>query len=258
LRQRQPPGCTGLYLADSDAGPLLARTCDLEPDVSAEIQLLRRDLPEHGPATLTITYLGLTGGVGVNEHGFGLTGSSASARPPAGWQPSPSALPGGLLNYLVMHQARSVTEATELLARHPFAGKGANLVLGDASGTSAFVELLPGQGTRVSLRRAGRDWQACSNFCYSPDLVPAVGPAYLENAYTRYGRLVHQVDEGFMPRTLAGVKALFTDLAQPGPVVPREHCTLHTAYAFVVELARRRLHFTPGHPARHAWETLTL
>jgi len=42
----------------------MARTCDIEPDLGAESQLARVCRPATGPATVTITYLGLTGAWG--------------------------------------------------------------------------------------------------------------------------------------------------------------------------------------------------
>ena len=259
LRQRLPPGCSGLFIAASDRGPLLARTCDIEPDIGAETQVLWLKRPAQGQATLIATYLGMTGGVGINEAGLGLVGSSASAKPPA--QPvagSDQGLPTALFNYLLLNRCHNLAEARALFQQYRPKGKGANQILADAQGHSMLVELIPGREIRCTERRPDRDWQACSNFCYSADLTPANNAAYQADAYARYGRIAHQVDDYLMPRTVAGVKQLFTEIAQPGMVRPLEHCSFHTAYAFVLELAHRRMHLTPGHPAKHPWLEISL
>ena len=253
VRAFVPPGCSGLFLATSNAGPLLARTCDIEPDLGAEIQFCHLRRPTSGPATVLITYLGMTAGLGCNEFGLALTGASAAAHGPA-----TAGLPVAVLNHLLATRCRDVPAAQALLAGRAVRGKGAIELIADAAGRSVQAEFIPGQPVRLTPRRADRDYQACTNFCYSPDVQPLNGPGYLENAYARYGRIVHQIEGGFLPRTVAGVQGLLCDLAQPGPFCPERPRSFHTAYAFVVELAQRRLHLAPGHPARHPFVTMQL
>ena len=248
LRERMPePGCSGLFIADSDAGPVLARTCDIEPGFSQDVQLLRVNRPDDGPATVLVTYVVLTGGVGFNEHGLAMTGSSATPKKRA----RKDGLPIAVLNHLLMTRCRDVEEAARLLAQHRVSGKGAVELVCDASGASMMVEFVPGQAATETRRRPDGDWQACSNFCFSKGLVNRAGPDYLANAYARYGRIVHQVGEGFMDRTVEGVKLLLTDIAQPGMVCHEPHCTFRTAYAFVVEVRNRKMHLAMGHPAEN-------
>ena len=76
LRPRQ--GCSVFMVDDAPEGPLLARTCDIEPETHAnQICQIRR--PDDGMATITLTYVGLVSSIGMNEAGLGLAG--ASARP---------------------------------------------------------------------------------------------------------------------------------------------------------------------------------
>ena len=254
LRQRMDPGCSGLFLAESDRGPLMARTCDIEPDLGAEIQLVRTCRPNDGPATVLTTYLPLTGGVGLNEHGVAVAGSSATARVPR----SGDGLPIAVMNHLLMTRCQSVGEAQELLSQHQVRGRGAVQLVCDRSGASMMVEFVPGRPTTLTPRRPDRDWQACSNFCYSAGLTTNAGDRYLQNAYARYGRMVHQVAEGITPRTLDGVKQLILEIAQPGMVCPEEYCFFHTAYAFVVEPQSLKMHLCPGHPAMEEYVAIAL
>ena len=255
LREHAAPGCSGLFLAESDCGPLLARTCDIEPDLSAEIQLLRVNRPDDGPATVLVTYLVLTGGVGLTEHGLAMTGSSAT---PKVNSPRGEGLPIAVVNHLLMTRCRGVEDARELLETHQVRGKGAVELVCDESGKSVMVEYVPGQPTIVTERAADRDWQACSNFCFSGGLTNSMDARYLQNAYARYGRVVHQVGEGIMDRSVDGVKQLFLEISQPGMVCPEEHCFFHTAYAFVIDVRARKMHLCPGHPAKEEYMEIVL
>ncbi len=255
IRTWQLPGCTGIFLNTGDRGPLLARTCDLEPDMSAEVQLCRVNRPRDGIATVLMTYLPLTAGVGFNELGIAFTGASASTKGPA----NAEGIPGAVFNQMLITRCRSLAEVTDLAARHTLRGKGAIQLACDAEGRSLLLELTAGSPIRVTPRRRDRDWQACTNFCQSKGLVPDADAAYLENAYARYGRLVHQLNEASgMERTLAGIQRLLLDVAQPGMVCHAPHCTFNTVYTFIVELRQRRMHLCPGHPAQTAYEEVAL
>jgi len=254
LRRFMAVGCSGFFLAGTDAGPLLVRTCDIEPDLSQDVQVAHLRRPAEGPATIALTYLSLTGGTGINEHGLGLVGSSATAK----GMLHRRGLPGALLCHLILTRCRTVAEACAMAGEHEVRGGGSVLLVADATGASALLELAPGRPIRVHRRPADRDWQACSNFCFSADLENLAGPAYLGNAYARYGRMAHQLGEGFLPRTLLGAKRLVLDIAQPGLVCHEPQCFFRTAYAFVAELAGRRLHLVPGHPAENPYRTLVL
>ena len=254
IRNYREEGCTGAFLADADEGPLLARTCDIEPDVSAEIQLCRVNRPDEGARTINVTYLGLTGGVGLNEHGIGLTGSSASTNAVAAGE----GLPTALMNHMVMSRCRSLDDVRELLGRHTMRCKGAVELACDAQGDSMLIELASGYKPVIVPRREDRSWQVCSNFFPSGRIPALRRPPYLQSAYARYGRLVHQLDWGLAEHSVPGLKALFEDIAQPGLVAPEEYCWIHTAYAFVVELKARRMHLCPGHPSREKYIEVSL
>jgi hypothetical protein len=247
-------GCCGVFLTEGREGPLLGRTCDIEPDLSAQIQLCRVCRPAEGARTLLITYLGLTGGVGINEHGLGLAGSSASGLDAhAG-----SGLPTAVLNHLIMTRCRSLADVRDLLARHTMRCKGAVELICDQQGGSTLVELASGRVPVLVPRPLGRRWQVCSNFFVSGRIPIRPQPAYLESAYARYGRMVHQLDQGLTEPTVAGLKTLLRDVAQPGFVVPEAHCVLRTAYAFVAEPASGRMHLCAGHPAEAEFQIVSL
>lgn len=254
IREYEGQGCTGLFLATTDHGPLLGRTCDIEPGFSAEIQLARVCRPDTGVETATVTYLPLTGGIGLNAFGVALTGSSASATGASGG----TGVPGSVLNHLILSTCRTVSDVLSLAERWQCGGKGAVELVCDAAGASALLEVLPGQTVRARVRHDDRDWQACANFCFSPDLRNAPGPDYIGNAYARYGRIAHMVGEGFSPRSLDGMKQTLLDVSQPGLVCHEPSCSFRTAYTFVAEPAGGRLHVCPGHPAENEYFTLSV
>lgn len=61
-----------------------------------------------------------------------------------------------------------------------------------------------------------------------------------------------------MERTLAGIKRLVLEVAQPGMVCHAPHCVFNTVYTFIVEPQQRRMHLCPGHPAQAAYEEVAL
>jgi len=254
LDSRPSPGCCGIFIADGKQGPLLGRTCDIEPDISVEIQLCRIRRPDEGPAAVVVTYLPITGGIGFNEHGLAIGGSSAPALVKADGE----GLPTAVVNHLLLTRCRNVGDAGELLRRLRIRGKAALEIICDESGDSMLVEMASGHEMIIVPRAAGRNWQASSNICYSGKVPARDDPRSLGNAYARYGRIAHQLDGGFVERSVGGLKRLIADVTQPGPVCPEEDCYLHTAYANIIETRSRRMHVCPGHPAKAKYMVVSL
>ena len=253
VRRRMPEGCSAVFLAEAKEGPLLGRNCDLEPDVSHDIQVCRTCRPEGGSATITTTYVGMGSGPGLNEHGLGFGGASAHTDARYG----NAGLPGAVLCHLLLHECRDVTDARALMAKHAFLGKPANILVGDESGASVLFEFAPGRPPVQSPRRPDRNWQACTNFFVSGEVPIQPDPEYLQSAYARYGRIVHQLGEGLMEHSVAGLQQLLTEIAQPG-LCRTEDPKCRTAYSEVNDLRARRMYVSPGHPADAAYEEVCL
>ena len=247
-------GCSGAFMADAREGPLLARTCDIEPDISQQIQLCRISRPNDGPDTVLVTYLGMVGALGFNEHGLALTGSSAPADVPA----SSEGLPMAVCNHLLMSRCRTVAEARAMLAPMPLRGKAAVMLACDETGDSMLVELASGHEPVMLPRQADKTWQACSNFCFSGRIPNRADPRALENAYARYGRMAHLLEGGLVERSVNGMKRLISDVAQPGPVCHAPQCWFKTAYGLVIEARNRKMHLCPGHPAETDYVEVSL
>lgn len=250
VRLRAREECSVVFLADTPSGPLLGRNCDLSPGFEAQVQLCHIRRPMEGPACVLTTYVGMAGGVGVNERGFGIAGASAGTDAVYGR----AGLPGAALCHLLLHRCGSVAEARALLADLPFLGKPMNLIAADATGASVLLECAPGRLAEQVPRAADSDWQACTNFFLSGAIPIRTDAPYLSNAYARYGRIVHRLGSEGLPRSVEGLQELLTDIAQPGLVCPAETSPFRTAYSQVMELSSRTMHLCPGHPGEGEWE----
>ena len=254
IRMRMGEGCSALYLSQAAEGPLLGRNCDLSEGFEAAIQVCQVLRPRDCMAAIRTNYVGLAGGIGVNEAGFGTGGASAHTDMVYGDE----GLPGCAILHLLLHGCRSLREARELLADMTFLGKPMNLIAGDAGGESVLLEFAPGRPAVQTPRRDGRNWQACTNFFMSGEIPIASDAAYLQSPYARYGRIAHQLDWGLAEQSVDGVKRLLTDVAQPGPLLAEETCTIKTAYSQVCDLAGRVMHLSPGHPEQCEWREVAL
>ena len=253
VRQRMREGCSVVCLAEAKEGPLLGRNCDLEPELSQEMQVCRVCRPEGGPDTITVTYVGMAGALGSNAFGLGIAGASAHTDARYG----DTGLLGAVLCHLMLYDCRDVAAARTLMAKHAFLGKPANFLAADAGGASVLFEFAPGRPPAQSPRRTDRDWQACTNFFVSGEVPIQPEPEYLESAYARYGRIVHQLGEGLMEHSLSGLKQLLADIAQPG-LCRTEDPRWLTAYSQVSDLKAGKMYVSPGHPAHAAFEEVAL
>jgi predicted choloylglycine hydrolase len=254
IRSWLSEGCSVIYLADSEDGPLLGRNSDLSPGFEADVQLRRICRPNDGVARIQTGYLGLAGSIGLNAHGLAIGG--ASAHTPADY--GEDGLPAQALLFVVMGQCQSVADARAFMACHVFRGKSLNLIAGDVSGESVLFEMPPGRTALAWDRVAGHDWQLCTNFFLSGEIPISPEVDYLESAYARYGRMTHCLMSNQTKRSVAGLKSLLTDVAQPGLCDSGRGGVVKTAYSQVMELKNGRMHLTPGHPAETAWETISL
>ena len=209
VRDHMDEGCSVIFLANSDVGPLLTRNCDLSPTFDSDIQLCRVCKPKDGTATLRTTYLGMASGVGVNEYGFA-TGSASSHTPQ---RYGKQGLPGQVLGFMVLDRCKRVEEARELLSTYPFLGKPSNVIAGDREGALSLFEMAPGRVPVAVDRPGSLGWQVCTNFIISGGIPIDQDPEYLQSAYARYGRMVHVLARGQIEHSVKGLKGLLTEIA---------------------------------------------
>ena len=254
VRYFAPDQCSAVCLAGGKDGPLLGYNCDLNREFFPEVQLLRICRPDGQPATMDCQTVGCVGGMGCNERGVGVCGASAHTEVPYG----NTGVLDALLRHVMLLECASLAEVRELVSREPFLGKPLNMLVCDAHGASAVFEMVPGRTPTAFPRPAGQDWQFCTNFFASGEIPIQPQPAYLHNAYARYGRLTHQIGGGFTEHSVEGLKRLMTDVAQPGMCCPAEgDDVMNTAYSEVMDLASRKMHFSPGVPGHLPYEEIT-
>jgi isopenicillin-N N-acyltransferase like protein len=130
-------GCSSFVAHDAEGRPFMAKNRDYRGEHAAlQTITLHRDSAIAGRAMLSIGSLGAVSAFssGLNAAGFALTDTQV-----------PTADHGaGVCRYLLMSEllatCRSVADGLALIARMPHAG-GGTLILGDAGGAGAAVEL---------------------------------------------------------------------------------------------------------------------
>ena len=254
LRYLTDEGCSAIFLADGESGPLMGYNCDLAPDICAQGQLLRVCRPTNGVAHLGCSYLGTVGGYGVNESGLAISGASAHTTARYG----SADMPVALLLHMFLHRCSNVAQVRELAGCYKTMCKPANILVGDAQGNSVVLEFVFGRCPVQTPRPADRTWQVRTNFFVSGEIPIQEQPEYLAGAYARYGRLVHQLEANAVSHDVKGLKRLLNDVAQPGLCSPGGENTLATAYSQAIDLANCKMHVCPGNPGQLPYEEISL
>lgn len=248
-------GCSLVYLGRSDVGPLLARNADLEDDVSQRVQVCHVSRPDDGVPTVTLSYVGLLPINGCNAYGLGLVGASAHTDTS---NDDSGGVPGGVSVFESLQQDKTTEQACVRFAEQPFVGKSCNLMVGDADGDSAVLELVPGLPGHRRPQPTGRDWNASTNTFLSGRFSVPDESEYQQCSYARYGRIAQPLADGQMNYSVESVKNLMQQIAMPGPVCTGFNHTWKTAYSSIMCLNERRVILSPGHPAETQEQVVAL
>ena len=245
------PSCSCIGFADSDVGALLGKTADWNVTRPENFAAWQRYEPAAGQGHTFIHY-GCAGTRwtegGLNEAGLGMV---LNGLPGSG--SSPDSVPTLPLARGVLQQCRDVQDALDWLARYDAMYWGFNLILADAAGDLAFIEMVPGaQG----VQRATEDYLIHTNHCLraetsgyqmSDEALVTYGYAGLaENSRTRYETLSRIVPRA--PRTRAAMESLLRDRSTPGAISQNGEQGMHTVYAMAVAPARGKLWGAEGYP----------
>ena len=244
-------GCSTIGFVDSDVGALLGKTADWNVPGPDEYAMWQRYRPAKGEGYSFIHY-GCAGAVwtegGLNEVGLAmvLNGLPASGAPTSSipWLP----LPRATLQY-----CHSVQAALEFLERYDIMHWGFNLMLADASGELASIEVVPG-AQAVQHPRDG--YLIHTNHCVVPDtssrpLHRAILQAYgawelWENSIARYKTLQRIAPAA--PRTAEGMQDLLRDRSAPGAISQSGEQGMRTVYAMIVAPAQGKMWGAEGFP----------
>lgn len=246
------PCCTSLALRGRDGRVLVGKTQDTGVEESIHQTILECE-DERGRR---VVLCGLAGTVwvvcGINDRGLAV---GCNSGPPPAEAITGEGLPQHQGYYPVLWECATVDEAVSLLARTPFAGKGINAVMADASGEAAAVEKA-GRFQAAERSRTRSLW--LTNHYRSPALSCLNNPAltYYRSSQDRgtyLGRRVGTTALDDPEATLAellGERGFVGCLCQDIPEVE-----LVTHYGFVMDPAARTLRVSEGRPDRRTYRT---
>ncbi len=241
------PSCTCIAFKATDLGPMLGHNGDggvgEPPTILRRTQLTSSD----GYSSLTASvWVGTVWGIGMNEHGFCLVCSSA--------HPVDTENRDGICIWIllkgVLQHCRNVTEAIELMSNCRIVGKGATVLVVDASGDAAVVEIAPHKA--VTLRtESNAIW--CTNHYTSGEIEYRDEPEYIANSMGRYQKLTELSETGGFEFSLEGMKRVLTDHDQPGAICQhKDRGQIMETYLSMILLSKgRKILFADGAPCQN-------
>jgi isopenicillin-N N-acyltransferase-like protein len=206
------PACTNIAFAHTAAGPLLGKTNDggapVPPERQPETWVLQRVRPADAPPYLLLAPVGALAGVaGLSAGGFAVGQSAAQVVPGQ----DGAGMPSNLILRPLLERCHTVSEALDLLAMRPLAGKGLNLMLLDAGGTVRAAETSAG---RLGFRRPDASGAlAFSNHCHTPALRALPPRPDRDNSHHRWDRLQRLLET-------SSASASTSESADSGPDAP--------------------------------------
>lgn len=244
-------GCTAWARPLADGGAVLAKNRDLSGPHRHFQEVFLHDDPASpvGPV-LCVGTLGAPGvySSGINARGLAIADTAIQApRHGVGW-----------LRYLLMTRiafsCASVEEACHLIAAARHAG-GGSLILADARGAVASVELLP-DGARIA--REAPAFRT-NHFLCEPieDVAARLTPAALSSTTGRYAHLRRRLAQGLGS---GGVEEVAAAMADHGGYESEGFCRhgagdgSHTVSTSIYLTAQGSLAFARGKPCEAAWE----
>ena len=242
-------GCTAWARPLAGGGAVLVKNRDLTGPHRSFQALFRHDDPASpvGPV-LAVGTLGAPGvySSGVNAAGLALADTAISAaRHRVGW-----------LRYLLMTRllftCSSVAEAIDTVRSVRHTG-GGSLILADADGAVASVELLP-EGPRVDTTAPAF---RTNHFLGEPLEATAtrITPAALVSTTGRRRRLAADLDAGLGLGGLDAIAAAMASHGEDGLCRHGEGDGSHTVSCALYATADRGLFFARGNPCEAQWET---
>jgi hypothetical protein len=248
------PGCSNILVTQGGEGPWLARNCDLsEAERSWQVQMISHCDDCHSSAS--IGYLGLPHGIGVNQAGLAIGGSSLPAERRVSLKGMPT------MAAALLSTQGSVAECVGRIEALGHLGKGVNLALLDASGEGAVLAL--GGGETHAYRPGEQGFLVATNHSIDGKTkCPAgVSPAYLESSRARYARLTRILSAARQAERTPdlGRKAL-ADMQGKWSVCEHVPGGFHTIYAWVIQPGRdrTRMDLCWGYPCQNAFEPVDL
>jgi hypothetical protein len=247
------PSCSTIGFVESDAGVLLGKTADWEVAGSENFVSWQRYEPEEGMGHAFVHY-GCAGTLwtegGLNEIGLGMVLNGLP-----GLGASEDSVHWLCLTRGVLQHCENVEAALDFMARYDLMFWGVNLMVADAEGDLATIEILPGG---QAVRRPDGDYLIHTNHCLCEETAALQGDTELPTAYelaglgensrARYETLERIVPDA--PRTVAGMEGILRDRSTPGAISQYGEGGLRTICAMIVAPERGQIWGAEGFPPR--------
>jgi len=241
--------CSTIGFLHSDVGVLLGKTADWDVSQGHRFATWQRYRPEEG---YRFIHYGCAGTLwtegGLNEAGLGMVLNGL----PVGGD-SNQGVPWVPLTRGVLQHCASVPEALQFLEQYDVMCWGVNLMLADAGGDLAFVEVIPG---KQAVCRPEEDYLIHTNHCLcadpagrqlSDEALAAYGePGLPRNSKARYDTLNRIVP--LARRSRASMKDLLRDRSPSGPISQQGEDGMWTVYAMVVAPMEGKIWGAEGFP----------
>ena len=237
-----PRSCTTFALTGARPARgqmLVGQTVDLDGEVE-RFGLILKATPDDAPAVLMYTSPGLVSYVGLNDAGLAVHGNLLMS---PGWR---AGFPRYLITRLMLEQT-TVEAALEAGLRPPRASSR-NLILGDARGAIANVELTVDD---ARVLRSERGSLVHTNHYVAADFCGVEGTPASGSTLNRYERMADLLASCDRPVSLADLQSFFRDHhGYPGSICahPRDGGTTKTVASLISEPAAGRLHAARGNP----------
>jgi isopenicillin-N N-acyltransferase-like protein len=245
-----PPSCTTFALTGAHTATgetIVGQNVDLDAEVE-RFGVILKATPDDSPAVMMYTSPGLVSYVGLNDAGLAVHGNLLVSD---GWR-------AGFPRYLltrVMLRERTV-EAALAAGLQPPRASSRNLILGDAAGQIANVELAV-HGAAV--QRADDGVLTHANHFTSRELAGT--DRYIpESSCHREERMRQLLAEAERPLTVEQLQGFYRDHdGYPGSICahPKAEGSGKTVASLLSEPAQGRLHATFGSPCEHEYAVYT-
>lgn len=246
--------CTSVAVlpeATADGAAMIAHNADL-PAFYREVSVVLEIVPDDQPVILMLTPAGQVSYIGMNNAGLAVTANYLTCD---GWR---IGFPRYFLSRVALAHA-SVDAASAAIRAMPRASSR-NLLLLDASGAAADLELTPTRDARLEPQDG---LLAHANHYVAPELLSEERAGdYVQNSQARMGRIRELAAEQRGALTVAAAQRLLQDRTCYPDTLCREpqdapERDVMTFASLVAVPARGELHVAVGPPNQHAYQLHT-
>jgi isopenicillin-N N-acyltransferase-like protein len=246
--------CSIIGVSDPAEGPLIAKTIDLKADERAFL-FVQKVRPKTGSPYIHY----VSAGTVWTEAGLTAAGLAYVM----------AALPGRvrqvgcvsaftLITMGLLSRFETVTQVLDWLARYEIALQGMTMLLADASGDMAMVEILPSRRAIRRVEKGQRDVLWHTNHAVCPETLDAAAdaeaaaryghPGLIENSRARYDNLSRLVLH--IERSRAGLEGALRDHAAPGAICQHGAAGMHSSAGIVISPRQCTMWGTMDYPCQ--------